>query len=564
MSSPSPSNKPYKSRLFNFINRNYIKFNSQINVKFREFGYVAKTGLQTLVFPLFWLWETTKKISKTFSPVSSSVSSPLRDSPQSKTLASGDDLIKSVNEAINLNPQLISFPVKNFQGFASRLKDKHIICILENNKSTDLIPVNKQGEVKKLIDHIADELTNAQLLPCDSQSNFLSKFLAWFNIFDKSKMDVKISQDINNLNPSDLVLNNQSHSSLFLSKQNNIVSLIDNFFASLESLIFSGNLNISNADSPIANSKNQDNNIANCSQALNPENKEKLSIFLLIKAAIDYFLKRGSNHHNLTENSDNNNYKLPSFDENSSYFPLANSSTNNNIQNIVTRWQDSMEKIIFLVQDTNKKLISYGLNQLNIAKNNLNNKLNNPDDPFQVKILIWAAINYFFNKKNKANDLSSNHNKNSFLPSFSETEIIVINEEVADPWLSWEDLYGYAALSDSSINNNCLSFTDDREIITGTVEKTIKITPKSVIAHNKNDKIVERKSGSKSITIQEENPVKLEKETVVLEEIEAKVVEIKYEKHLLQIILEKLDQFILWLEEIIIKIVNKIKLLVKK
>jgi hypothetical protein len=48
------------------------------------------------------------------------------------------------------------------------------------------------------------------------------------------------------------------------------------------------------------------------------------------------------------------------------------------------------------------------------------------------------------------------------------------------------------------------------------------------------------------------------------DEIEVKVIEIKYEKHFLEIILEKLDRLILWLEEILIKIVNKINILRKK
>lgn len=558
MSSPSPSNKPYKSRLFNFVNRHYIKFNSQINVKFRELGYVAKTGLQTLVFPLFWLWETTKKISKTFSSASSSVSSSLKDSSPQKTLASGDDLIKTVNEAINLHPQLTSFPVKNFQGFASRIKDKHIICILEKNKFTDIIPIDKQEEVNNIINNISDKLTETQLLNSASSSNFFTRFLAWFNIFGKSKIEVKISQDINNLNESDLVLHNQSSSSLFLPKTNKIISLIDSFFAILESITFLGDRSISMDD------QNQDNNIANYSQALKSEDQKKISILLLIQQAINYFFKRGNNKNSLTDNIIIND-KLTLEDKNNLILSFKNLENNNYIQSIIIRSQDSVENIIPLLQDTTEKLINQSINKLNIVKNNLNNKLDNPDDPFQIKILIWAAINYFFNDKNKRN--------NNIFFSFSETEIIVINEEVADPWLSWEDLYGYNALSDSSLNNNFLTFTDDNEkIITETEELLIEPSSdygmptvrKIEYPHQENDKIVETNNNSKSIIVREEKTVKLEKEKVVLEEIEAKIIEIKYEKHFLEIILEKLDQFILWLEETIIKIVNKIKSLVQK
>ena len=44
--------------------------------------------------------------------------------------------------------------------------------------------------------------------------------------------------------------------------------------------------------------------------------------------------------------------------------------------------------------------------------------------------------------------------------------------------------------------------------------------------------------------------------------IEAQVTEIKYEKHFLEIILEKLDQFILWLEEKFLQCISIIKILI--
>lgn len=577
----SPSNQPYKSRLFNFVNRHYIKFNSQINVKIRELGYVAKTGLQNLVFPLFWLWETTKKIGNTFSPASSSVTSRLTDSSSQKILASGDDVINSVNEVINLHPQLTSFPVKNFQGFASRIKDKQIICILDNNKFSDIIPVGKQEEVNDIIINITDKLTNVQLLPSASSSNFLSRFLAGFNIFRKSKTEVDISQDINNLHESDLAVNNQSSSNLFLPEKNKIILLIDSFFAILESITLLGDRKISDdsqlmldSEGKIINGENQDNNIVNYSQALNSEDKEKLSIFLLIQKAIDYFFNKGNNEKSLTENNDNFNDKLPIYDNNNSSLALENSKNNNLVQIIINRSQDTIANIIPFVEDTTDKIISQGLNQLNIVKDNLDNKLNNPDDPFQVKILIWAAINYFFNNKNKSKDLSSNNSNNSndsILPSFAETEIIII-EDVADPWLLWEDLYGYNALTDSLINNNYLTFASDAEIISDNRELVIESSLELVMLTTRqtqeinleNNQIIEIKSNSQSVILREENTVKLEKEKVILEEIEVKVIEIKYEKHFLEIIFEKLDQFILWLEEIIVKIVSRIKLLTQK
>ncbi|WP_373480992.1 hypothetical protein [Geminocystis sp.] len=543
----SPSNKPYQSRLFNFINRHYIKFNSQINVKFRELRYVATTGLQTLIFPFFWLWENTKKINNTFSASSSSVSSFLKDSSSQKKLLSGDDVIINVNEAINLHPQLTSFPLKNFQGFASRINDKHIICILDNNKFIDVIPLNKQEEVSNIIHNITDKLTNIQLLPPTSPSNFFSRFLHWFNLSGKSKIDINISQNINHLQESDLVIKNESPSTLFLSQRSQIILFIDSCFAMLENITFLRNPidndeNNLDSQSKITNGKNQDNNMTNYSQTLNPEDKEKLWIFMLIQEAINYFFKKGNNQASLTKNNSNINDKLSSKDNNKLSLPEENITNNNAIQNIIIQAQDNLENIIPFVKNTSEQIISQGFTQLNITKNNLQNKLNNPDDPFQVKILIWAAIDYFFNHKNKPKNLSSNS-------SFSETEILVINEEVADPWLLWEDLYGYNALPYSSIN-------DHNSLTINQGEENIELAVLDVeIDYKKNNTIVETKSNLNNIIIQEEEEKK---------EIDVNVIEIKYEKHLLEIILEKLDQIILWLEEILVTIINRIKLLTQK
>ena len=129
------------------------------------------------------------------------------------------------------------------------------------------------------------------------------------------------------------------------------------------------------------------------------------------------------------------------------------------------------------------------------------------------------------------------------------SEIIVINEEVADPWLLWEDLYGYNALPYSSIN-------DHNSLTINQGEENIELAVLDVeIDYKKNNTIVETKSNLNNIIIQEEEEKK---------EIDVNVIEIKYEKHLLEIILEKLDQIILWLEEILVTIINRIKLLTQK
>lgn len=568
MSSPSPSNQPYKSRLFNFLNRHYIKFNSQVNVKFRELAYVAKTGLQNLVLPLFLRWKNTKKNHQTFSSNTSTVSSELKDFSHQKVLVSADEVINNVNEVINLHPQLTSFPVKNFQGLASGLKDKKIICILENNQLTDIIPFNKQEEVKIIINNITDTLTNSKQLPSGEKANFLSRFLAWFNIGEMPKGEVDISQEINSINSSDLILNQRESSSVVINqKPNNIIIFIDNLISSLENLTFAKNKDI-------IISENNDNNIDIPSQNLDKKPQNSFSIFILIQQAIDYFFSEKKNDNSLTDNNENNILNPLSSNANSqvSLSKTDNENSTNSIQMIISQSQEKIEEIIPIIQNTTEEIITQGLNQLKIAKNNINNKLNNPDDPFQIKILILAAIDYFLNKKKSSNNLENQ--KNKILPNISTTQIIIIEEEVTDPWLLWEDLYGEkenVLLNTSSDNNNSIIIREDNQIIPAMEANIIELTSISnvelsnvgIIEIQEKSEIITEKNNSQSIAVNKKEEVNLDNKEIILEEIEVKVIEIKYEKHFLQFILEKLDQIILWLEEILLKIIIKIKILVK-
>ncbi|BAQ65980.1 hypothetical protein [Geminocystis sp. NIES-3709] len=540
MSLPPSSTKPYKSRLFNFVNRHYIKFNSKVNLKIRELGYVVQGSLQTLILPLFWLWETTKKITNSFtSPSRNSASLPPTEN--SNNLTDNSDLILIVNQAINSHAQLPSLPPKKFQGLASRLKDKKIIFVLENNKFKDIIPIKQQSELNLLINNLTEEFIAQKVLNLSSQSNIFTKIFSWFNLLGKSKVETKISQDLNNLESSGIALNNNDYDTSFYYKNNSIILFLDNILATLESLIV----------------RQKEAIIQKKDEQLTEENKEKLSLLLLIKAAIEYFFKSKNNQ---LSNNNNSIENLPLNENTSSNLPFSE----NYINTIIGKSQARAENIIPQIQETTEQLINQGLNQFNIAKNNLNNKLNNPEDPFQIQILIWAAINYFLSQKNSSKKISNN-NKKSFLPSFSETEIILINDEIVDPWLLWEDLYINPPIDETETLDNFLLLDsgidisiESSETLINNVEITTSIEPQeNLVLDKKISNKIDKKKEEKTNNL-------VNKQVIIEDEIEAKVIEIKYEKHFLEIILEKLDRIILWLEETIIKIVNKIKSFTEK
>lgn len=483
MSSLPDTPKPYQSRLFNFINRNYIKINSQINTKFREWGYILKGGLRGILIPFLWLWQKTTHLRHTFNPSEkATVSLPV---------SACDEVIVTVKEKmIEQNfPLLLTH---DFQGLASQIKNKKIVAVLKNNIIKDIIPTQKQEEIFLLITSL-----------------------------------VEIYED------------KHHHSHLIL--------WIDQLFAKVEGIILRRNV--------VA----EESSLSNPSQGDSVDvNKEKnLSLKHLIEAAIDYFFGGRKSADNLKGKIAKNIDSFPSQNQ-SNILPSSNSQENNpsnlsTFQGIVKQSQETIENIIPVVKNVGSQMISQGLNQVNNLAQNLENSVTKKDDdPFQIKLIILAAIEFFF-YQNKAKNSFYAHNKRRLNPRF--TESLLVETEIEDPWLSWHDLYGEKneniAPDHNDIEENKVYYLKENQ------EDNI---PNQNITKKENSYLVREKKANikqnKQYNIERLNQ---EKENNINYEIEAKVIKIKYEKHFLEVVLDKLDKLILWLEELIVRVIKFIK-----
>ena len=578
----SPSNQPYKSRLLNVINRYYIKLNSQVNVKFRELGYVLQGGFQKIIFPFFWLWQSTTTIVSVFSaaPVSDS-SLPSAD----KDIISVENhpcnnLIEAVNHNLSLHPLFSSLLPDNFQGLATRVEDQFIVVIVHKNKMRNIIPKIKQEDLKFVINRTVDNFQSENKLTAKSVSKNIRKIFSFRNLFSKIRRN-NVNNNLLSDNLEGANVSSPSSSIVLSTDSSKLLSFIDGLFFRLEGLIIKNNPSNNLTTIKEEESINTSDNISDNS-----------SFLILIQSAIvsaaaslsaNFFMSKNNEAQALQtkENQEVNGKQLSGKIKAQYGLPTIN---NKLVQEMIETSTNKLQEILPLIKNNTTKIVTKGINQLQITTNNMNKSLNNEEDPFQIKILILEAINYFFNEQEKKQHKQLNNN---FLTKFSQTEVMIINDEqVSEPWLSWEDLYGSQKYlpSTHSPSQNISLVKDSLEIFEASdidvIKNDVTTTSKNNIISILETTEANAESAS-SLTAIISNPInninqatkeinieQVKKEeiktvyTVKEDVIEAQVIEIKYEKHLLEIILEKLDQIILWLEEKIIKLIKIIKILI--
>ena len=604
----SPSNKPYKSRLLNLINSYYIKFNSQVNVKFREFGYVIQGALQKAVLPFFWLWQSSNKIGRVFSSSSnsdSSLPSGDRDNISVQTHRA-NYLIEAVNKNLSSNPLFTSLLPENFQGLASRLNDQYIVVIVDNNKIKDIIPKIKQEDIKFLIKNTIKNHQNTNLFKVKAGINKINQLLSFFKRFSTRRKYISNNNLLlANQQEESPLSSNSSESIIFSPEKGKIISAVDNLFSRFEGLIIKNN---------------QQSDLHTNKQAIEklidklPNGSHDSYFYLLIQNAIDYFFVNNKNenkilsaselqHKHTLDNYENNKRgkqkQLSGHNQPQYVLPTIKNKV---VQDIIETSNHKLQEVLPIVKETTSKIVLKGVEQLQVATNNLNKSIE--EDPFQIRVLIVEAINYFFNDKNNKNNFLKSQMTNKLLANFTQKELINIDEQLANDWLSWEDLYGnqkslpcddlkpiynttntFDKVTEDSIqlrqeipnikdissinHGNGNIDKSNREIVTSKISilppkvtETHQVDTLNIVNQLTEQTAIEIVQEPKNVTVE-----KTKKEASNYDRnraIEAKVIEIKYEKHLLVIILEKLDQLIVWLEEKIIKLIAIIKVLITK
>jgi hypothetical protein len=204
-----------------------------------------------------------------------------------------------------------------------------------------------------------------------------------------------------------------------------------------------------------------------------------------------------------------------------------------------------------------------------------------PDREYQtskIQALIWGAINYFFGRNPKKLEqttpthtvdqlpIGRNNKPQTALPQRPPSSALpkspdLQSENIADPWLTMDDLFGDLQEVTEVVNEQQLlirssqttksALPDSSSVRTrGEMNSKFKIPNFSSSSHSPISKPETQSNKAESVH-QQRKTTQVEPKP---DWIETKAQTIGYEKHPLEQILEWLDRVMLWLEDIFVKI----------
>ncbi|BAP18013.1 hypothetical protein ETSB_1257 [cyanobacterium endosymbiont of Epithemia turgida isolate EtSB Lake Yunoko] len=532
MPMPSSPSRPYKSKLFNFVNRQSLELRDNLVRVVRHLRVMAEWGTQIFVYPLYLFVQASRTVRRQLGQTveeiclsSEEISSfPLNsDRPLNKVLQKiepwldssefllGKEVTQTETDSGNLARK---FTIK---GIASVLDSSCLVLVKSNNQTVDLLSPSQQKILQKLIQvETANYCYDRRFKLAQSRktpgliSNFSTNSqnvlppVRWFwqrmrwmqtspiatrlNLFGESFLRVRIEH--------------QLVSSVVKQSSNFNVEHLKNF---------------TQTGTDYFHRKSQ-------SKKLFSETNQLINICSIGK------LKRSSSLQ-----------KRPELFE----------------YNIIS----SSVKIIKKIR---KKLQQSIKSSLIEEKNN----------PFQLKIFIFAAIDYLLGKKTSNLRLKPKQSiktiKSNFLfPNFGPHKYELINEDLDDLWLSWDDLYAEEKTSNSLKNLTDPPMALSRAYKEETnLDKSLKEDIKVLLKHQNKRRENKKNKKLKPVAISVSD-VKPKQDFIgIIQSTYPAVIETEakstgYVKHPLENILGWLDMIISWLERLGSKLWEALRKLTK-
>ena len=505
----SSSNDPYKSRLFNFLNRQTIRFQDRVGITIRHLRSATETGVQLLLYPLYLMVQSGRVVRQ-----------QLDSKVQSSLLLSGVKTSKSdsslttasvpLDEVLNLVE-----PWLEAKDNSSSL-EAETIPISSINEASDLadpwfeLPIPKKRQKKQ--QETSSEIENIQtrFSPLSSQSSLEIQAIA--SLLDSREL-VLVDYHNRILN----VLNSRQQEILqqYLAKRhqkpNLLITTTQKVLASLPQI-----------------SKN---------------NSAQPSPVKFFWQMLDWLqTSRVAKQVNLFGES-----KLaPS----SSVLPPSSTTTTSSLPNFLGTLDNKVADL------ETKSFLS-----TSVATNDLGDRSSSPNtqadltqsqqdltsNPFQIRAIIKAAIDHFFGDDNSkvGGKIKGSPNKStlphsasniplesktasSYLPGNS-LDLNLPPAEEQESWLSWNDIFNNTITSTVKPQNN----TQNQEASQSLPSSSNNTEDFTSLTHS--------------------NLPNNELETAS-DLLETKATTVGYEKHPLEKALEILDQIFVWLEEKLLKI----------
>jgi hypothetical protein len=596
---PASSDSPYKSRLFNFLNRQSIRLSDRLGTTIRHLKTATETGLQLFLYSAYMTIQSgrsfRRQLEQKVKP--SSLYLPFADEYQSQVeLLSTDESIEEVLTKVQdwltdnefksdiQADQLFSLPTLT----ASNIEDPWLFTSekleLQNNKVIKVdrtIPKHKDGE-KNLsgIDKFFSKISNSKKSSTVSSSLSKINYDNAITTSSESSSSLTIQGIATQLETRNLVLvTNKNKLFVLNSKQE---ELLNQYFYQ-KKITFSQRSNIFLATTQKL--------LANLPEINNYKYKLLPPVSFLEQLLERIKNNEISNKQRLvaTKNS------LPLLKESkqilpSSAFPnkriMAQSLFIPKLLLSIDRTIANLETQPINITSVINLLNKSSLIKLRQAQNihSLEKVSNSPSitetDPFQIQVLISAAIEYFFSKHQTSSlrHSSSKHSLNS-----SSNSPILPSAKQKEPWLSWNDLFSHISVpqipplesssivpannpefpilelpSIASLNNN----SPYKKSSIATVNKRKKSTSGKLKTNRQKENLLstqltylQAEESSINQTSQEQNS----EITESFDWIETNATPVGYIKHPLEKILELLDRIMLILEELAGQVWQKIK-----
>ncbi|MEC4984819.1 MAG: hypothetical protein SAJ37_06065 [Oscillatoria sp. PMC 1068.18] len=491
----SPPETPYKSRLFNLLNRQYLRTNSRVTATVRHAKVAAIWGVQILLYPIYLLVQTGRVAGYILKHTVESSQLP-EGKPEThgvKIPPTTDTPIKNVLQlvepllatAVELQPQKTNLPTElqaiavqanrpQVVAVASLLATRNLVLVTKENQILDFLTPEQQHELERRIRWESAELSRYRRLmreakkfpgrlPKSKVSNFYvlppvrmfwqamrwvqtSAVASAIDIFSESTL-------VRNVPPisDSLALNNSSKTPELRSPP--VLSRLDETVASWESQPLQSTKTLVNKTGNFLSEVYHDLKIfwsgsVNKTTKSDPSSRgEPLPLEDILRAAIDYFFGSNSGQ-SLSSNS--SQPALPA-SEKADQLQLSGAKAEKPkaISGVFHLRLAPVSKLAHAVSD---RLTIIGQFRITIWANKSKRlqstnpphaELSEPD-PFRIEMLLRAAVDHFFGK-NSSSSLSTNNysqigvsgkeGENNFSPALSSSE------KTEDPWLVWQDLF---------------------------------------------------------------------------------------------------------------------------
>jgi len=607
----SISSRPYKSRLFNFVNRRSLQFRDRIGETFRHLKVAAEWGAQLLISPLYWIFQPrdwtgevlgTAASNQALPPAETYLSEPPVDqplekiltaiepwfelpdasvltanlndvksdhSPRKKEIVLSSQFFQQIQQDLenpapsqhlalppaiapqNPNPRPLGNLVSQIKNIFSPTKDlviRGISCVIENRQ---LVLTTADNEILDVLSLEQQNLLR-QSIRAEMANYWYERRLQW-SISQKMLGFIPlVNGQTEKVLPPVQLLWQTLHWLETQSFRPKLPQFNQSALVPVTSLTTGGNALIQKLDQRVAALESKDNKLG---QQLFQQFNQGLQIVRtspVIESSLEktgQIIQKIDFPHQLQKLNDS-----PQLNQlkrlNAEFLErISGQLTQTNLGNAIAKFQNPENSLV-----TPNAIETI------------------PPDPFQIQVLIQAAIAYFFGQKSA----------NAHLSGQSGKSLVSSTDSIDDPWLTWEDLF-----IDRSTEINVVTSTETNSPLplrgmpkrtalkpsqSGKIQK--KSQKKSKITRSKTSKSSKVPLTTATATLTETS-VSFHLDTILEEEIETALMTttsqetgldaapdwieteakaIGYHKHPLEQILEFLDVFVLWLEENLKKI----------